>query len=220
MIFWLSSVSESVRISANRLGQPNFLLRIVTGDESYIYGFDPETKQQSSPRKSSQSEEGAPGQECTLSACWCISLTYARLCTVYGSPRVRLLMKSTTEMFWGLWGENISHKQPQLWWQLGSPTWPCTVSLLQQHSCCSPQPLFDRFCSLWSLCSPKWSFVVAVDPSFRSMEKSLKHTQQWSQKPVQLRHRWWSSVVTRHTDSLKLLLTPATWTLLCSALFC
>jgi hypothetical protein len=27
---------------------PNFLLKVTTGDESWVYGYDPETKQQSS----------------------------------------------------------------------------------------------------------------------------------------------------------------------------
>lgn len=34
---------------------PNFLSKVVTGDESWVYGYDPETKQQSSKRKSPSS---------------------------------------------------------------------------------------------------------------------------------------------------------------------
>jgi histone-lysine N-methyltransferase SETMAR len=34
---------------------PTFISRIITGDESLIYGYDPETKQQSSQCKSPQS---------------------------------------------------------------------------------------------------------------------------------------------------------------------
>jgi hypothetical protein len=34
---------------------PTFISRIITGDENWIYSFDPKTKQQSSQRKSPQS---------------------------------------------------------------------------------------------------------------------------------------------------------------------
>jgi hypothetical protein len=34
---------------------PNFLSKVVTGDESWVYGYDPETKQQSSQWKSPSS---------------------------------------------------------------------------------------------------------------------------------------------------------------------
>jgi hypothetical protein len=34
---------------------PSFISRIMTGDESLIYGYDPETKQQASQWKSPQS---------------------------------------------------------------------------------------------------------------------------------------------------------------------
>jgi histone-lysine N-methyltransferase SETMAR len=34
---------------------PNFISKVITGDESWVYGYDPETKQQSSQWKSSNS---------------------------------------------------------------------------------------------------------------------------------------------------------------------
>jgi len=34
------------------LDDPSFMLRVITGDKSWVYGYDPETKQQSSQWKS------------------------------------------------------------------------------------------------------------------------------------------------------------------------
>ena len=39
-------VSQDMLDSAN--GDPNFLNTVITGDESWVYGYDPETKAQSS----------------------------------------------------------------------------------------------------------------------------------------------------------------------------
>jgi len=41
---------------------PDFLSKIITGDESWCYGYDPETKQQSSQRKSASSLRPKKGE--------------------------------------------------------------------------------------------------------------------------------------------------------------
>lgn len=46
-------VCQELRDTAN--GDPTFISRIITGDESWVYGYDPETKQQSSQWKSPKS---------------------------------------------------------------------------------------------------------------------------------------------------------------------
>jgi hypothetical protein len=46
-------VCLELREKANE--HPTFICRIITGDESWIYGYDPETKQQSPQWKSRQS---------------------------------------------------------------------------------------------------------------------------------------------------------------------
>jgi hypothetical protein len=52
---------------------PNYLSRVTTGDESWLYGYDPETKQQPSqwktpssprPKKSAQSSQPATSSQC------------------------------------------------------------------------------------------------------------------------------------------------------------
>jgi hypothetical protein len=40
---------------------PAFISRLITGDESWIYGYDPETKQQSSQWKSPQTPSAKKG---------------------------------------------------------------------------------------------------------------------------------------------------------------
>jgi len=39
-------------IRQRAVGDPSFMSRVITGDESWVYGYDPETKQQSSQWKS------------------------------------------------------------------------------------------------------------------------------------------------------------------------
>jgi hypothetical protein len=41
-----------------------FLLSIITGDESWVYGYDPETKQMSSPRPKKQGKSGQMSRQC------------------------------------------------------------------------------------------------------------------------------------------------------------
>ena len=50
---------------------PNFLSRVITGDESWVYGYDPETKQQStqwktpsSPRPKKHAKFAATSRQC------------------------------------------------------------------------------------------------------------------------------------------------------------
>jgi len=47
-----------------------FLKNSVTGDESWVYGYDPETKQQEEGSHVSATEEGAPGAKQNMSCYW------------------------------------------------------------------------------------------------------------------------------------------------------
>jgi histone-lysine N-methyltransferase SETMAR len=59
----LSDDQKTLRISVCRelkqqaRDDPNFISSIITGDETWVYGYDPETKQQSSQWKSSNSPQ-------------------------------------------------------------------------------------------------------------------------------------------------------------------
>ena len=77
---------------------PDFLSKIVTGDESWCYGYDPETKQQSSQLKSSSSLRakrwGKSNQ--MWKPCWSASLTSKGSSTLNLYHKVRLLTSSFT----------------------------------------------------------------------------------------------------------------------------
>jgi hypothetical protein len=57
----LSDAQKALRVSVCRelrqqaRDDPNFISNIITGDETWVYGYDPETKQQSSQWKSPKS---------------------------------------------------------------------------------------------------------------------------------------------------------------------
>jgi hypothetical protein len=53
------NVCLELREKANK--DPTFISKIITGDKSWIYGYDPETKQQSSQWKSPQSPRAKKG---------------------------------------------------------------------------------------------------------------------------------------------------------------
>jgi hypothetical protein len=54
------NVCLELRKKSNK--DPTFVSRIITGDESWIYGYDPETKQQSSQWKLTQSQRAKKGK--------------------------------------------------------------------------------------------------------------------------------------------------------------
>jgi hypothetical protein len=58
---WCINVCLELREKAHE--DPSFISRIITGDESWIYSYDPETKQQSSQRKSPQSPRAKKTQQ-------------------------------------------------------------------------------------------------------------------------------------------------------------
>jgi len=76
---------------------PDFLSKIITGDESW-YGYDPETKQQSSQRKSASSlrpkRRGKSNQ--MWKPCWSASWTSKGSSTLNSYHKVRLLTSSFT----------------------------------------------------------------------------------------------------------------------------
>ena len=81
---------------------PIFMSRMITGDDSWVYGYDPETKQQSSEFKSPQSPRSKKPQQVrntTKSILVGCFLTFAVSCTVNSSPRVRLSMPNSTVPF-------------------------------------------------------------------------------------------------------------------------
>jgi hypothetical protein len=55
------NVSRELREKANE--DPTFISRIITGGESWIYGYDPEIKQQSSQWKTSQLPRAKKAQQ-------------------------------------------------------------------------------------------------------------------------------------------------------------
>jgi hypothetical protein len=56
-------VNGCLELRENANEDPTFICRIITGDESWIYGYDPETRQQSSQWKSPQSPRAKMAQQ-------------------------------------------------------------------------------------------------------------------------------------------------------------
>jgi hypothetical protein len=91
---------------------PTFISRIIMGDESWIYGYDPETKQQLSQWKSPQlpSATKAWQVQSSTKSMFVVSSTRRRLFTV---NLILLTMQSTltfTVTFWDAW-EKICDKK-------------------------------------------------------------------------------------------------------------
>jgi len=86
---------------------PNFLPSVIIGDESWLYDYDPETKQQSSQWKTPSSLQPKKHTKfiATSSKCWSFFLTFEELCKRSLFHLVRLSMGSFTVRFWEDWGK-------------------------------------------------------------------------------------------------------------------
>jgi len=86
---------------------PNFLSRVITGDESCLYDYDPETKQQSSQWKmpSSPWPKKAHQVHSNIKSMLTIFFTFKELCIRSLFHLVRLSMGSFTAKFWDEWGK-------------------------------------------------------------------------------------------------------------------
>jgi len=82
----------------------NFLSWVITGDESWCYGYDPESKQASSQWKTPLSPRPKKSDRLDRMSkqCWSVSSTFKELCTGNSFPGVR---RSTRSFIWGFWND-------------------------------------------------------------------------------------------------------------------
>ena len=147
---------------------PNFLSRVITGDESWLYNYDPETKQQFSQWKMPSSLKKVCQVHSNIKSMLIFFFTFEELCIRSLFHLVRLSMGIFTARFsdnWGkTWGANNLrcgrmetgcftmtmrlHTPCSLWgdsWQ--KITWPLSPTL-STHLTCPPAT---------SACSLKWN---------------------------------------------------------------
>ena len=86
---------------------PIFISNIITGDETWVYGYDPETKQQSSqwnsPISQRPKKSASSSQHCQVHVDHFFSICKA-LSTRNSYPMVKPSMASYTVRFWSGWG--------------------------------------------------------------------------------------------------------------------
>ncbi len=71
--------------------EPNFTWRIISGDEGCVYGYDPQTKQQSSQRKVCKIESSQSAEECNYEQD-CANSTFEKLINVWVFLPLNLLL--------------------------------------------------------------------------------------------------------------------------------
>jgi hypothetical protein len=102
------SVNMCLELREKANGDLTFISRVITGDESLIYGYDPETKQQLSQWRSAQSPRAKKARQVrssTKSMLIAFFLTWRGLFTM---NLFLLTLQSTltfTVMFWYAWGK-------------------------------------------------------------------------------------------------------------------
>jgi len=88
---------------------PNFIYNIITGDETWVYGYDPDTKQQSSQWKSPNSPRPRKARQVRsdVKSMLIFFSTSKALPTRNSYPLVRPSMASFTVWFWSSWGRTF-----------------------------------------------------------------------------------------------------------------
>ena len=96
---------------------PNFLSRVITGDESWLYNYDPETKQQSSQWKTSSSSllKKARQGHSDIKSILIIFFKFEELCIRSSFHLVRLSMGIFYCEVLRRMRENVGHKWPEMW---------------------------------------------------------------------------------------------------------
>lgn len=134
---------------------------------------------------------------------WLFSLTFTWLCNINSSPRIRLLMLSTTLTFWGFWGRTFVANDLNggvLTTGLSNMTihslslWPNTTQLLL-CPLWHPTPGFGSL-RPFLLQSEVWSLSCSCSHSrghkFQVHGKTANMHTSAVTKPVELRSWWWS----------------------------
>jgi hypothetical protein len=122
-----------VREKANE--DPTFISRIITGDESWIYGYDSETKQQSSLWKSPQSPRAEKARQVRSSTKTMLIVFFHR---EFVPPTSKMTVNS--DFYYGVLirsRENVRRKRPELWrnhnWLLQHDNTPARTHVPENH---------------------------------------------------------------------------------------
>ena len=129
--------------------EPDLLKKVITGDESWVYGYDPEMKVQSSRWKS----PGSPHQEKAQQSCSKIKtmltvFLIARCCPSWVCPsRPKQLIRTTTSVFFI--GQEMQYDENgRSYGQLVIGSFITTMHPLMHHVSCR---VF-----WWNMKSPRW----------------------------------------------------------------
>ena len=141
---------------ANAVGNENFLKNIITGDETWVYGYDVETKMQSlqwivkgspQPKKAWMSRSKI---KVMLVVFWLERHCWSWICTMWLDGKQTAVPRSSS-MFEGCCAQEEA-------WIVGNPDldvapWQCAGSCIAPHLqlsgktsdiCCAPSTLFSR----------------------------------------------------------------------------
>jgi AraC-like DNA-binding protein len=148
-------------------GDPEFLKTVITGDETWVYGYDPETKVQSSQWKHSSSPRPKKAQRVRskVKVLLTVFFDYRRIAHHSYVPAGQTINKEYYLEVIRHLRDAVRHKRPDLWashnWQLHHDSAPAhsshlIKSFLTQHSIssCSPGSLLQDLQGRQSTQSP------------------------------------------------------------------
>jgi len=129
-------VEISQELLANANGNENFLKNIITGDETWVYGYDVETKMQSSQWMG----KGSPGPKKARMSRSKIKVLLVAIFDRKGFvhhefvPRGQMVNKQLYQEVLARLGDAVHRKRPELWenqtWMLHHDNAPAHASLL------------------------------------------------------------------------------------------
>jgi len=146
-------------LEENATNEHSFLSNVITGDETWVYAYDPETKTQSSQCKvRGHLDRIRQGKwEATSSHCWFVSLIRRELSTKNLFLLVKQLMLHSTLKFWNVYGRMCEGSDLTVAGQhMAAPPWQCasprchpdsTVFDRWQHDCGATSSLLARPCT-------------------------------------------------------------------------
>jgi hypothetical protein len=111
---WRDALSQWIR--QRNSDDATFLSKVITGDESWIYGYDPETKQQSSQWKRPNSPRLKKARQVKSKVKSFSSFWRQADCSQYVLAGQTVNSAYYCDVLWRL-RENMQRLRPKLWWQ-------------------------------------------------------------------------------------------------------
>ena len=167
-------------LKENAANDPSFLSNVNTGDETWVYAYDPETKTQSSQWKS----PGSPRPkrqgkwEATSSQCWFVSLIRRELFIKNLFLLVKQLMLHSTSKFWNVYGRRCKGSDLIS----GETTHDCSTMTMRQ-------PMLPSWLERFWLITWLWCHILPTRPTLHPATFSYFQNWKWSLRGEDFR-RW------------------------------